>query len=179
MIREKIILKYIKNKDVLDIGSVGQSQEYNLWNLIKEAKPKSLVGIDIEPSNDRGIVQGDMEIYSFDKKFDVVIAGEIIEHVNNQGLFLDNIHKHLKEKGILILTTCNAKWFTVIKKPNPTHTLWHDRYTLSYILRLHDFQIKHFQYYYGNKPYYNFVKRILTLRQRMLVICNKSSDVSL
>lgn len=172
MIREKIILGYVRNKDVLDIGSVGQAKEYSLWNLIK-GKTKSLVGIDTEQSHDSSIVKGNMETYSFNKKFDIVIAGDIIEHVDNQGLFLDNIHRHLKKGGILIITTPNAKWFTVMLKPNSTHTLWHDKYTLSHVLDAHGFRIKHCQYYYGNKPHYNLLKKIMALRQGILVICEK------
>ena len=172
MIREKIILKYIKNKDVLDIGSVGQTQEYNLWEVMKK-EAKYLVGIDIEPSNDKDIVLGNMENYDFCCDFDVIIAGDVLEHTDNQGLFLNNINKHLKENGVLILTTPNAKWLTVLFKPSPTHTLWHDKYTLFYILQKHGFKITHFQYYFGNKKHYNLFKRFLVWRQQMLVICNK------
>ena len=56
MIREKIIQKYVENKEVLDIGSVGQSQKYGLWNLLKK-HTKSLVGIDTEKPKDKQIVQ--------------------------------------------------------------------------------------------------------------------------
>lgn len=177
MIREEIILTYIKDKNVLDIGSVGQTDHYNLWQLIKtKGQVKSLVGIDVEPSDDEDVVQGNMETYSLNKRFDVIIAGDILEHVDNQGLFLDNIYRHLNDEGTFILTTPNAKWITVILKPNPTHTLWHDKFTLSHILNTHGFWIKHFQYYYGNKPYYNLIKKILAFRQGMLVICKKALD---
>lgn len=175
MIREKIILSYSKNKDVLDIGSVGQTKEYSLWDLIKtQGEVKSLVGVDTEPSPDKDIIQGNMETYAFNRKFDVIIAGDILEHVDNQGLFLGNIYKHLRDDGFFIITTPNAKWLTVILKPNPTHTLWHDKYTLSTILHRHGFYIEQFQYYYGNKVHYNFVKKLLAFRQGMLTICKKA-----
>ncbi len=41
------------------------------------------------------------------EKFDVVIALEIIEHVNNQKLFISSCCKLLKKNGILILSTLN------------------------------------------------------------------------
>ena len=41
------------------------------------------------------------------KKFDLVIASEVIEHINNRNLFFKEISKLLKNKGILILTTIN------------------------------------------------------------------------
>lgn len=173
MIREDIILELIKNKSVLDVGSVGQSQKYGLWSLMKK-QAKSLLGIDIEDSNDKDIVKGNIENYKFNKKFDVVIAGDLIEHLDNPGMFLDNINKCMHKDSILIITTPNAKWFTVILKPNPTHTLWHDKYTLSYLLNKHKFKIEYFRYYPGNKLYYNLVKRLLAFRQGIFVICKKS-----
>ncbi|PCI42572.1 MAG: hypothetical protein COB51_12875 [Moraxellaceae bacterium] len=69
----------------------------------------------------------------------------------------------------------NAKWLTVIHKPNPTHTMWHDRYTLESILDLCGFEISCFRYYYGNKRSYNFFARFLTFRQGLLVICHKKN----
>tara|TARA_Y100000310_G_scaffold82715_1_gene79302 strand:- start:7903 stop:8424 length:522 start_codon:yes stop_codon:yes gene_type:complete len=173
MIREKIIQKYVENKEVLDIGSVGQSQKYGLWNLLKK-HTKSLVGIDTEKPKDKQIVQGNMETYSFKKTFDVIVAGDVLEHVVNQGLFLKNIRKHLKKNGKLIITTPNAKWFTIILRPNPTHTTWHDKHTLTRVLQINGFKVEKFSYYYGNKQHYSFLKRLLTKRQAMLVVCSKN-----
>jgi len=169
--REKVLAKYIKNKNVLDVGSVGQTAAYNLWNFL-EKHTGSLTGIDTEYSDDNRIVRGNMENYNFDKQFDVVIAGDILEHVDNQGLFLDNVKKHLKKDGRFILTTPNAKWFTVALKPNPTHTLWHDKYTLFNILNRHGFKIVFFSYYPGNKKH-NLIKKILVARQGIIMICQK------
>ncbi|HVM18864.1 MAG TPA: methyltransferase domain-containing protein [Egibacteraceae bacterium] len=40
--------------------------------------------------------------------FDVVVAGEIIEHLNNPGLFLAGVRSVLNPGGLLLLTTVNA-----------------------------------------------------------------------
>jgi len=188
MIREAIIKEVTHDKDVLDIGSVGQSDEYSLWKLHEDSKPKSLTGIDIPDAkkvakeefrlekinNDTRIVFGNMETYQFDRSFDVIVAGDVIEHVENQGLFLRNIWRHLRDDGKLILTTPNAKWLTICFKPNSTHTFWHDKYTLARILELTGFEIEFFRYYYGNKPNYPYMLRPLLLRQSLLVICRKT-----
>ncbi len=170
MIREKIIKEYARGKDVLDIGGVGQNAEYNLWQELKSCA-KSLTGIDISLSDNKDIVTGNMETYSFGKKFDVIILGDVIEHVDNQGLLLDNSRRHLKEGGTLIVTTPNAKWPSVFKLTNPTHMLWHDRSTLSAILKRHGFKVAFLRYYYGNKPKYFFLLRPFIARQSMLAIC--------
>lgn len=192
MQREKWIIDKIKNKDVLDIGSIGQSEEYSLWKLL-DKNSKTLTGVDLPTAteslkndfklnktayaheNDDRIFYGNMESINLNKKFDIVVAGDVIEHVSNQGLFLDNIQKHLKDNGTLIITTPNAKWLTVIFKPNITHTLWHDKYTLEILLNRHNFKIDDFKYYVGNKPHYNLIKRLLAFRQSIYVACSKST----
>ncbi len=175
MIREKIIKKIVFGKDVLDVGGVGQNPEYSLWHHLKSFAG-SLTGIDVIPSDNRNILIGNMEDYSFNKKFDVVVLGDVLEHVDNQGLLLDNVHQHLKLDGRLIITTPNAKWFTVIGRPNPTHLLWHDRFTLKAILEKHGFNIVDLKFYYGNKAGYNIFLRPLILKQQMLAICKMKED---
>ena len=41
------------------------------------------------------------------KKFDLIIASEVVEHLENRSLFFEEVSKLLKNKGILILTTIN------------------------------------------------------------------------
>lgn len=185
MRRETVLLKYIRGKDVLDIGSVGQdldpisralvvkdeahSQKYYLWNFLK-THAQTLTGIDLEASPEGQIVRGNMETHSFGKQFEVIVAGDVLEHVSNQGLFLENIHRHLKPGGHLVVSTPNAKWWTVFLKPNETHSLWHDRFTLKEALRRARFEIVELHYYPGNKPHYPLWKRILAWRQALCVV---------
>ncbi len=60
----------------------------------------------------KGIVvkQGDFMEKTFfnDTKFDIVVAGEVIEHIFDTDLFLQKIRKLLRNRGILILTTPNV-----------------------------------------------------------------------
>ena len=48
---------------------------------------------------------GDVEI---NKTFDVIIAGEMIEHLNNPGLFLNGIKRFMNPETKLVITTINA-----------------------------------------------------------------------
>jgi len=188
MKREDIILNEIVDKHVLDIGSVGQTSKYSLWNQYQSVEYKSLTGIDIDLISNENIdlfgedalskgfdiVAGNMETHKFGRKFDVIIAGDVIEHVNNQGNFLVNVHQHLEDGGKFILTTPNAKWPTVFLEPNPTHTLWHDIHTLSRILNMNNFRIKDYHYYYGNKKSYFFPKNLFAYKQSLLFVCEKN-----
>lgn len=120
----KKILPYIKDKKVLDVGCAGHDlldtriyeNTYRLWNhwfIYKTAK--QTIGIDIEEKsikaiNDLGLSAKvmDAEQIKFDEKFDVVFAGELIEHLPNPGLFLKAAQKVLKPSGIIVLTTPNT-----------------------------------------------------------------------
>ena len=190
MYREKVILDLVQDKDVLDIGSLGQSDEYCLWNIMS-GYCKSITGVDLPSAadtargllnvqtqsiahgKDKRIIYGDMEQINLGKTFDIAIAGYVIEHVSNQGLFLDNIYRHLRSDGRLVITTPNAKWPTVFLKPNATHVFWHDRYTLLNVLERHNFKISSLEYYYGNKPHYSWWKVPLVVRQAIIVIAEK------
>ena len=78
MIREEIILRYVRGKDILDIGSTGQTEAYNLFALTRN-EAAQIVGIDTTPSINPAIVCGNMETHSFGKQFDVILAGDVLD----------------------------------------------------------------------------------------------------
>ena len=47
-------------------------------------------------------------------KFDVVIASEVIEHVNNRSKFLSDLSNLLKDRGLIIITTLNKSFPSII-----------------------------------------------------------------
>ena len=191
MIREAIIAAQVRGRKTLDIGSLGQTDEYRLWDLLAE-NAGSLTGIDLDDEtlgalaqgnalpaaptdSDARIVRGDMESHEFGETFEAIVAGDVIEHASNPGLFLDNCRRHLAPGGRLVITTPNAKWPTVFLRPNPSHTLWHDRHTLCHLLDRHGFEVEQLRYYPGNKPHYPLPLRLLALRQGLLVVAKPSS----
>lgn len=114
------IIEHIEQKDVLDIGCVGIANPHGhrewLDGLIRR-NARFVFGIDnnvegIERLKKRGYgcVVADAEDFSLPHKFDVVVASEIIEHLSNNGLFLECAKRHLRRDGILILTTPNAQY---------------------------------------------------------------------
>lgn len=185
MIREALIAERVRGRRTLDVGSLGQTDAYRLWDVL-DANAASLTGIDLPdealaalggPSAgpagaapDPRIVRGDVESHDFGCPFEAIVAGDVIEHLSNPGRFLDNCRRHLEDDGLLILTTPNAKWPTVFLRPNPTHALWHDRHTLTHLLARHGFRIVHLQYYCGNKPRYPLPLRLLAWRQQLLAV---------
>ncbi len=119
--RRKLLERYCKDKTVLDIGCVGgigdNGKNDKFTHDIIRNVAKEVVGLDynkkaVEYWNRRGynLIHADASEPNLDlgKRFDVVFAGEVIEHIENQGVFLDNVKKHLDEEGMFIITTPNA-----------------------------------------------------------------------
>lgn len=171
--RYKIIEKYIKNKDVLDVGSCGQTEKYNLYEFLKR-RTKNIIGIDIVGGSREGIIRASAEDFTIEKRFEVIVLGDIIEHLGNPLRALKNLRGLLKDDGKIIITTPNAKWITVAFKPNPTHTCWYDRDTIQYLLKLAGLEVELFTYYCGNKLNYPFYVKPFVVRQAMLIVARVS-----
>ena len=173
--REKIIKKYITNKFVLDIGSIGNYND-SLYYFIKKFADR-VIGTDIRQSSE--FIQAEMQYQKIGGKFDVVVIGDTIEHVENQGMLIDNARRHLVKGGILIITTPNARslapFLTFMSKGFKYHTHWHDIHTLKRLLKKH-FRLKEVAYYCGNRRKYRFFDYIPFLnRNQIIVVAEKSS----
>lgn len=83
---------------------------------------------------DRGfnVVHGDAQNFTLDRQFDVIVAGDLIEHLENQAGFLESCKRHLKPDGKIVVSTPNP-WFwkylllAVIHREVPNnaeHTGW-------------------------------------------------------
>ena len=111
---------FCRGKDVLDLGCIDHSYEIALgqgddWlhNQIKQVST-SLVGLDILADdamrlNENGydIVCGNAESFDLNRTFDVIVAGDLIEHLSNIGLFLKCLANHMHRGSIAIVTTPN------------------------------------------------------------------------
>ena len=110
--------------DVLDVGCTGKKANGRIphpgTTLHQSIKPvsRSLTGVDSDADGIRLMKQEGFtvvcdDITSMDLKhtFDVIIAGEVIEHLVNPGLALQNLGKHLRHKGRLVVTTCNPFYY--------------------------------------------------------------------
>jgi len=164
--RFKLLKPYIENKDVLDIGCCGEyTLEYSRpegflhGNIKKYAK--SVFGIDISKEcieflKERGynVEIANAENFDLNQKFDVVVAGELIEHLSNFEGFFNSVKKHLKDDGLLILTTPNVFYFKEIlflvlrgyPPVNPEHTCYFDEVTLRQLLGRFDFSVEKVMY---------------------------------
>ncbi|MFV1965102.1 MAG: class I SAM-dependent methyltransferase [Pirellulaceae bacterium] len=161
MLREDIILPYVKDKHVLDCGSVdhyfhAEKRQNGEWLHASIARhAKSCLGVDILADRIADInrlgtyrfVDANVENLPFDREFDVIVAGELIEHVYNAGLFIDSAWRALRDDGILIITTPNyhafsTVWSSVIRGKeicHEEHTCYYSKQTLEYLIHRHGF----------------------------------------
>jgi 2-polyprenyl-3-methyl-5-hydroxy-6-metoxy-1,4-benzoquinol methylase len=151
--REPIILDLVAGKDVLDVGCVehlatrAATEEWLHKKLY--ARARSVLGLDLaEPEVKKlagryNIVVGDAHSVDLHRDFDCVVAGELIEHLDNPGMFLRNMLRHLRPGGQIILTTPNPfypkRLLEVLTRGgteiNDEHTCWYCDVTLTQLLR--------------------------------------------
>ena len=106
------------NKDILDCGCGSGILVYLL-----SKKAKSISGVDIRKEcidfcNKKiggNFRQGDLMTLNLNKKFDVVICSDVIEHFypKDRENVLRNLDKHVKEGGMLILTFPSRLYLTL------------------------------------------------------------------
>ena len=89
-------------------------------------------------------------------RYDVIVAGEIIEHLSNPGLFLESLKPLLADSQTrLILTTINAycayRFFYSLVMRNesvhPDHVSYYSKKTLTCLLDRHGYAIEDFSFY--------------------------------
>lgn len=117
------ILQEAKGKTVLNVGAVGGVEGYlphnqDIWLHQRLSRvARELVGIDIDQESIAyaakhgvNILHVDCESMQLEKRFDVIIMSDVIEHLNAPGQALKTLVHHLNPGGKLLITT-----------PNPTH----------------------------------------------------------
>jgi SAM-dependent methyltransferase len=94
-----------------------------------------------------------------DETFDVIIAGEMIEHLSNPGLFLRGIRRFMNKDSKLVITTINAysgmRFFIYglrgrggANEPvHPDHVAYYSYKTLNLVVEREKLKIKDFVFY--------------------------------
>ncbi len=100
-----------------------------------------------------------LEEVDLDETFDVIVAGEMIEHLNNPGLFLNGIKRFMNDDTQLVITTINAysgMRFVIygllgkggeVEPVHPDHVAYYSYSTLKLLLDRHGFEVGRFAYY--------------------------------
>lgn len=158
---DKILSLIGKNKKVLDMGCGDGTISKRIKNTGNE-----VVGIEISNNAIRKAKEKKIKVYDLSlnsdwskeisERFDIVFAGEIIEHILDTDHFLQNIKEVLKRKGKLIITSPNVaalgRRLMLLVGVNPFlettrrlgdagHVRYFTHASLEKLLRENDFQI--------------------------------------
>lgn len=160
--RLSVIERYARPpRRVLDVGCVDARPERagaaeriqrkpNLLHKRLKALNPDLLGVDFDAEgvavlNAMGfqVAHADAETVQLGRRFDTIVAGEIIEHLPNPGRFLRNMRGHLEDDGVIIISTPNPFYSAQVWKiwrygrpsVNEGHMSWQDPITLHQLLR--------------------------------------------
>jgi SAM-dependent methyltransferase len=152
MCRESIVVDKIKfiqthcqDKTVFDIGCIRHNAKFStedpswLHGKIKDVA-KSVVGCDYLQEEVKKFENTVYDVREYDitkpisiaEKFDVIVAGDIIEHLSNFTGFFENCSQLLNPSGLLLISTATpfftdffhgAAWKGYVQT-NPEHTCW-------------------------------------------------------
>jgi SAM-dependent methyltransferase len=95
------------------------------------------------------VVLADAQNFDLGRTFDVIVAGDIIEHLGDLNGFLTSCKKHLRPNGRLLISTPNPwYWRNIVKAAlhkevlnNPEHVVWICPRLLRQLVRRHDMDV--------------------------------------
>ncbi|MDY6905435.1 MAG: class I SAM-dependent methyltransferase [Thermodesulfobacteriota bacterium] len=168
MDKESIILNHCRGKKVIDIGCVQELSDFSsetmkqtLHYKLKQEIP-DLVGIDLEPEGVHALNQLGCDCHvAFAEEvqklalgsFEVIILGDIIEHIPDPCMFLFSLRSILKKYGVIVCTTPNAMsyinsvfLFLSKKITRYQHVAWYCRVTLRNMFKHAGFEEQHFYF---------------------------------
>lgn len=106
-----------------------------------------------------------LEEVDLDETFDVIIAGEMIEHLSNPGLFLKGIQRFMTPTTNLVITTINAycgmRMWTyglrgkggVHEPVHPDHVAYYSYSTLKVLIERENLKVDNFYFYNTGKEH--------------------------
>ena len=159
-----------RGKIVLDMGCVCHDEAFynsddwlhaKIKNVAKELLGVDYLKSDVEKLQQKGfnIVCADVtRKINIEKKFDVIVAGDIVEHLVNFEGFFDNLTRLLAPGGKVILSTPNPFYagefhYVSFKRSyliNPEHTCWIDPFAMKQLVSRFDFNIGEIHFLKGS-----------------------------
>jgi len=151
----------------VDVGWMQSKQSRGTWlHDVLARAARELVGIDADASGVERARGAGYDAFAADveserglsalglEPADVVVAGELLEHLDRPGDFLEAVKTLVAPDGILVLTTPNAHALTNVlgalagrELVNPDHVAWFSWRTLATLLDRHGWRLERLAYY--------------------------------
>lgn len=212
--RTQYILERAKGKEVLHVGcsdwpiTAERVEKNELLHTEITKASSDCTGIDIEKKgieilkkngiNNVLLMNAESPDKELFEKFSVVVAGEVLEHVDNAGMFLAGLRKTLTSNGTLIITVPNAffilrylKLFIGKETVHKDHVYYFSAKTLTCLLRRYGFEVVEIGYTMdalGDKqkslfkkilsfPLSLMYKKYPMIGNSLVVCCKKEEDI--
>lgn len=154
--RSKFIIDHVTGKRVLEFGATGPMHDA----IVKAAAVTQ--GVDREASvGVEAFDLDDVSLASLPRMDvpDVIVCGELVEHLSNPGWFLTRLKAQYAEVPVII-TVPNAfsgvtrghLLASSIENVNRDHVAWYSYTTLSVLLLRAGYTVREFYYYGGSGP---------------------------
>jgi 2-polyprenyl-3-methyl-5-hydroxy-6-metoxy-1,4-benzoquinol methylase len=160
--RAKFLASCAVGMDVLDVGVVMHDAQAYLrpdWlHRHVAAVAKSCLGIDSDEVGIAALLEKGFNVRVADAcdlelgdlTFDVIMAGDVLEHLDNLAGFCRGARKYLRPGGRLIIATPNPWWWVRFVQAamgrvrvNPEHTIWLSPETAAELLDRFGFVVDH------------------------------------
>lgn len=176
--REQMLVEFARGKRVVHVGFVDEHRletkvGQGTWLHARLAESAgSLVGLDLEEEGVGWAVEHGFEAYAVDAQSpdavaalglepaDVVIAGEVVEHLDAPGPFFRALGQLVRSDGLLVVTTPNAYRLLNFLAPvggvelvHPDHTAWHSPHTVARLLARSGWEVEGTAYYQNPAPH--------------------------
>lgn len=158
---QRFISRFCRGRRVLDVGCIDHSASASYsdtWlHRYVQVSASSVLGVDlasaeVDKLRDRGynVIAADAQVMSLGERFETIVVGELIEHVEAPGTLLRNLRDHLEPGGQIFISTPNPwyayHWaesllFDPRKRWNPEHVAWFDAFTLANLVRRCGFRV--------------------------------------
>lgn len=175
------IKEYLKNKKKLNILEAGCGYGYLTYAMNKAGH--NIIGIDISKNAIKFarsqfgnyFLDEDIEKFSskINKKFDLIVATELIEHLTEPTSFIASCLKLLSHKGKIIVTTPNKDYYgkDVLWHAEypPVHTVLLGKSSMEKIAELTNSKLEFFDLTpYFKEHYNNLITLILSRKEKVL-----------
>jgi 2-polyprenyl-3-methyl-5-hydroxy-6-metoxy-1,4-benzoquinol methylase len=159
---QRFVSSFCRGKRVLDVGCVdhtASAASADTWlHRYVALAASSVLGVDLAAAEvlklrDRGynVITADAQVMSLGERFETIVVGELIEHVESPGALLRNLRDHLEPGGQILITTPNPwyayHWvesllFDPRQRWNPEHVAWFDAFTLGNLVKRCGFRVE-------------------------------------
>jgi 2-polyprenyl-3-methyl-5-hydroxy-6-metoxy-1,4-benzoquinol methylase len=188
--RVAYLCKLVTGRSVLDIGVVEHTREATespQWlhgHLSRCAA--SCLGVDVMEAevtrlDERGynVVLADITQAPLRQRFDVIIGGEVLEHLDAPGMFMEHCAAMLDLGGWLVITVPNPWYVNVILKScfrwntfvdSADHVAWYEASTLFELAQRHGFSLERITGIGVDKPKTALAKLFFGIRPLLIRI---------